>query len=135
MKFSLQKYAFLLLAMCFWLESSMGQEKTEKFEVGAQYHYGFLWSHRNNLEVLAKGYMKSFELSFYKQFNGSEDWELKYRHPQLGGSFMYFDFGNPEEMGYGYTLFAFYDFPLAGNQNNALIFKIGPRTRLRNKGL
>ena len=104
---------------------STAQEKTERYEAGFQYHYGFLWSHRSSLEVLDKGYIHSFELSFYRKFSGKEDWELKYKYPYVGYSFMYFDFGNPGQMGYGYSLFAYYDFPLAGNQNNSLDFKIG----------
>lgn len=114
---------FLLSLLC--QLQAQGQEKTEKLEAGAQYHYGFLWGHRTGLKVLNKGYVKSLELSFYKKFHGSEDWELKYRYPSLGGSFMYFDFANPEQMGYGFAAFAFYDFPLVGGDNASLNFKIG----------
>jgi len=120
-----QKYIAFLISLLLLSDLSTAQESSYKFEAGAQYHYGFLWGHRNSIEVLTKGYSNTLELSFYKKFTGDNDWELKYRYPSLGGSFFYFDFGNPEQLGYGYSLAAFYDFPLAGSEKASLSFKVG----------
>jgi len=120
-----QKYIAFLISTLLLTQMSFAQESTNKFETGFNYHYGFLWGHRASIEVLTKGYANMLELSFYKKFTGVNDWELKYKYPSLGGSFFYFDFGNPEQLGYGYSFCAFFDFPLVGNEKAALSFKIG----------
>ena len=120
-----QKYIAFLITMLLFAQISRAQETANKFEAGFNYHYGFLWGHRASIKVLTKGYANMMELSFYKKFTGENDWELKYKYPSLGGSFFYFDFGNPEQLGYGYSVLAFFDFPLVGNEKAALSFKIG----------
>ncbi len=91
----------------------------------AIYHYGFLVAHRSNVAVLVKDYSRSMEFSFARKFNGTKDWEEKYAYPYAGVSLMILDFGNPEQMGQGYSLFGYYNFPLFSSEKFEFCFKIG----------
>ena len=118
------KYIAFLLAMLvtFHVKS---QEKVMNWHAEATYHYGFLLAHRSNVQVLVKDYSKSLEFTLAKKFSGKEDWEVKYAYPYAGISFMMLDFGNPEQLGKGYSLFGFYNFPIVSGERFEFNFKIG----------
>lgn len=113
------------ISTIFWTFTSFGQDKIMSFNAGATYHAGYIIAHRNDVAVLVKDYTRAVELSFSKRFNGEKDWEYKYARPYFGGSLMYFDFGNPEQLGKGFSLFGFYNFPLTQGENFELNFKLG----------
>ena len=110
------------MLVCF---HSNGQEKMMQYNASATYHYGFLIAHRAGFEVLVKGYTSIGEFTFSKRYTGTNDWEQKYADPYFGTSFMIFDFGNPEQIGKGVSLFAFYNFPLTQSKNFELTFRLG----------
>ena len=82
---------------------SKAQETMRQYEAGVTYHYGY---------ILAK------------QGNGKHDWHVKYNYPYFGLSTMFFDFGNPEQLGKGFSLMAFYNFPIVRKRNFEFLFKL-----------
>ena len=101
------------------------QESMMSYNAGITYHYGFMMAHRNDLKVMVKGYTRATEFSFSMQHNGDKDWEVKYSYPFTGVSLIYIDFANPDQLGHGISLMAFYDFPLFRKKNFDFAFKIG----------
>jgi hypothetical protein len=88
-------------------------------------HRGYIYSHRNNMDVLVKGYTTIVEANFEKQFNGENDWEVKYGYPTMGGGILLYDFGNEEMLGKGVSLIAYYKFPVVNLGNFSLNAKAG----------
>ena len=104
---------------------SKAQETMRQYEAGLTYHYGYILAHRNNVKSLVKDYSKIVEVSLTKQGNGKHDWHVKYNYPYFGLSTMFFDFGNPEQLGKGFSLMAFYNFPIVRKRNFEFLFKLG----------
>lgn len=115
--------AFILTLMVIF--PIRAQEKIMGYNIGLTYHTGYIIAHRSNVEILVNDYSRIAEFSFSKRFNGKNEWQQKYAYPYLGGSVMFFDFGNPEQLGKGVSLMAFYNFPLAQSDNLEFNFKIG----------
>ena len=101
------------------------QEKAAAWESGFIYHFGYLSAHRNDLYGMVRDYSRIAEFNFAKKFNGEKDWEIKYNYPDAGIAFMYFDFGNPEQLGRGASLMGFVNFPLVRSGKFAMKFKLG----------
>jgi hypothetical protein len=107
------------------VSQSRAQESMRQYEAGMTYHYGYILAHRDNVKALVKDYTKILEVSLFKQGNGDKDWHVKYNYPYFGISTMFFDFGNPEQLGKGFSLMAFYNFPLIRKRNFEFLFKLG----------
>lgn len=101
------------------------QESSTKHSLWGYYHYGYIISHRSDIEALVKGYTRISEVSFVFHGNGQKDWHQKYAYPYYGLSWLYMDFGNPIQLGFGTSLIAFYDFPITRGEKLKLLFKIG----------
>jgi len=96
-----------------------------KFEIEGKYHVGYIISHRNDIAILVKGYTRAAELNFAKQFNGNEDWQLKYSYPYFGLSLFYFDFSNAENLGNAMASCFYWDYPITRGEKFQLAFKLG----------
>lgn len=120
-----QKYIAFLIGTLFSSVFLFSQEKQMRFEVEGKYHVGYIISHRNDIEVLVKGYTRIGELNFTKRFNGNKDWQLKHNYPYFGVSFFYFDFSNPQDIGNAFASCATWELPITRAENFQLALKLG----------
>lgn len=118
------KYIAIILSLL-WPQLPKAQESFRPLAAGVTYHYGFILAHRNDVKSLVTDYTRITEFSFIKQFNGDNDWHIKYAYPYFGLSLMHFNFGNPEHLGNGFALMAFYNFPLIRKGDFEFLFKLG----------
>src|ERR1051326_5143370 len=75
-------------------------------------HYGFIIAHHKNMDNLIKAHTPAGEINVLVQTNGEKHWEQVYHHPEKGFGIYYADFGNPEQLGQGISIFPFINFPL-----------------------
>ena len=117
-----------LMVILFFLLVLPGLSAQEKVEHGitARGGYGFLIAHTKNMQNLVKDHTTSFELRYEARKYNEESWRNDFNFPYMGASFLFYDFGNSEEIGYGYVLLANLGFPLIkGNENFELIMHAG----------
>ncbi len=74
--------------------------------------YGYIFEHRSTIGNLVKSYTPSFGLDFVKPTYGNKQWHKERNFPEIGLTFNFIDFGNPQQLGYSYSLSPFVDFPL-----------------------
>ncbi len=74
--------------------------------------YGFILEHRSTIGNLVKGYIPGMEVDFVKPTRGSKLWHHENNFPDVGISFNYIDFANPQQLGYCYGLSPFIEIPL-----------------------
>ena len=93
------------------------------FTFDINYSYGVIANHNPDILHLIKGHPESVLLSLNKKTYGLNDWEERFNFPDLGVSFLYQDFKNPD-LGYNYSLYAHYNFYLF-KRNLQLAFGTG----------
>lgn len=101
---------FAALCIAFSLFAQQGDKKD--FYLRADYNYGFIMQHRNNMGQLVNGFIQGFELNFIKPTTGSKLWHYENNFPERGIGFTFFDLDNPRQLGNLYALFCFYEIPL-----------------------
>jgi hypothetical protein len=80
--------------------------------ITAKSKVGFLIAHRANMAHLPQKNVGAIELDFSQQDRSATTWARTYKQPVKGVSFMYQNFGNPNALGHGYSIFAHTSFPL-----------------------
>lgn len=84
-----------------------------KTGLGAELHFGFVAPHRDIMKHLVRGH--AYGISFYKeiQTRGSiPSWHLHYGRPSTGVEIAFYDFGNPDQLGYGIVPLYYVRLPL-----------------------
>ncbi|NEQ50506.1 MAG: acyloxyacyl hydrolase [Leptolyngbya sp. SIO3F4] len=87
-------------------------------------HYGFIIAHRQNIDHVIKGHTPGLEVNYEVKLRGKQPWQHCYGFPTYGASYLYFDLGNPEELGYGHGILAFFRFPLWQNRTSRFDLKL-----------
>lgn len=93
--------ACAIILICITLNNS-AQEA-----VGISYNYGKIHPHNTNIKSLVKDPVRGFTLNYYFQNASGEEWRNFYNHPNIGLSFNYKSYGNPEVVGNSYSLSSF----------------------------
>lgn len=94
---------------------SVAQQKltgTKDFYIKIAPTYGFILEHKNNIGGLVKGRIPAFEIDFVKPTTGTKRWHHENNFPEVGLSFNYIDFANPNELGYNFSLSPYAEIPL-----------------------
>lgn len=68
---------------------------------------GFLIPHRSYMNHLVQGHSYGVELDYQIQTVGKKAWHRRFRCPQVGFTYNFYDFGNPAILGYGHALTAY----------------------------
>lgn len=76
------------------------------------YNQCFIMVHRANVAHLVQGYPSVFELNIAKPTLGNKLWQLENNLPNLGISFQYIAFKNPQELGSAFALAPYVEIPL-----------------------
>lgn len=113
------------MVLCGLMSDVFSQESFNSYEFGGIVSKGFLISHRKSLDLIRKDHTQGFEVFAEKRLTGSSFWHQKYRYPKIGISGAYHFLGNPEELGDGYALFVYIDFPLISGDKLSYNLKVG----------
>jgi len=105
---SLTKYLFscyivALLLLGKYASAGVGPDSSA-WNVGLNAGIGYIMAHHPNMVLLQQDHVKSFEVTFERNVNGSKDWHPFYNYPKLGYSFQFFNLGAPDLLGNAYAL-------------------------------
>ena len=123
----LKRYALLVIAVVVvntMVYSSGKDFIKDNLQLETRLHYGFLMTHHLELEKF-NSHFPSFELSLQKQTFGTHRWEKEYDYPIVGLSFWGSGIGGFKEIGNGYALLPFINFPLFRNNKSTFNFRLG----------
>ncbi len=115
MKFFL---SFLIL-LC--VTFSKAQQEKDPYTLEANYFYGNIAEHSNDISHLIAAHPSGVMLSFNQKTFGKNAWESRFNYPDYGASFIYQDFKN-ETLGENYGLYAHYNFYFLKRH---LMFRVG----------
>ena len=101
------KYRIFLLGLFFSLSVFSQEKNNATFE--ANYFYGNIPVHNNNIAHLVIGHPEGVILSWNKKTYGKEEWEQMYNYPDYGISFTYQNLKN-NILGDNFGLYAHYNF-------------------------
>ncbi|WP_452221752.1 acyloxyacyl hydrolase [Lacinutrix salivirga] len=112
----------LLFVCCFFFGTLFvfGQ-KENPFTLDANFFYGNIAEHNQDISHLITGHPTGVILSYNKKTFGLEGWESDYNFPDYGASFIYQDLKN-EFLGDNYGVYAHYNFYFFKRH---LMFRIG----------
>jgi hypothetical protein len=94
------------------------QELVFKNGVKETHHFGAILPHRQEVNENVEGHTYAVELSFYRTTSGKRNWHQIYKHPKIGVSALYLNFGNPDELGEAIGVFPFVELPLSQKKVN-----------------
>ena len=112
------KLLLLFQFLFLWNLSSISQCDSIKsrFALGLRQHYGFIIIHSKDIRNISNSYPLGTELDFNWHYIRKKDWDVCNCYPRIGFSITFWDFDNPEILGYGITSL-FYVEPFFGIQN------------------
>ncbi len=119
------KNVLIGLMVCVFIFPVSAQENFKGYEFGALVSKGFLISHRKSLDLIRKDHTSGFEIFAEKRLSGTSFWHQKFRYPKIGISGAYNYLGNPQELGNGYALFLYIDFPFVAGEKLSYNLKFG----------
>ena len=93
--------------------------------LGLHGHYGFIIPHSSEVREISDSYPRGVELDVSFHFTDSAAWQYLQGYPRLGASLAYFNFGNPEVLGNGYSLVVFTEPFLSAQKKFSLSFRLG----------
>jgi len=111
LKAHIKKTTFLLFLLLGMAAFAQQGDKKDIYLRGC-YNYGFIMQHRNNMGQLVNGFIKGFELNFFKPTPGNQLWHYENNFPERGLGFVFFDLDNPKQLGPLFAGFCFYEIPL-----------------------
>lgn len=124
----LKKYlltvSFILLTSYLVFPSGNNLWKDNNLQFETRLHYGFYLNYHLELEKF-NSHFPAFEISLQKTTFGTKRWQKEYDYPIVGLSFWVSNLGGFEEIGNGYALFPFINFPLFRQNKSTLNFRIG----------
>jgi hypothetical protein len=86
--------------------------RTERYYVGASGGYGFLWAHNPAMASMVNDHIISGEIRLTRQTCGMCKWERDFHLPECGISVLGMNLGDKKQLGYGFAVMPFINFPL-----------------------
>ncbi|MBT8196356.1 MAG: acyloxyacyl hydrolase [Bacteroidia bacterium] len=104
----ISKYLFsiaFVLALLFGNRAIAGVgPDSSAWNIGFNTGIGYIMAHHPNMVLLQQDHVKSFEITFERNTNGSKDWHKLYHYPKLGYSYQFYNLGAPELLGNAHAL-------------------------------
>jgi len=122
------KYLLLFLiviALIMQSTTAFAQDFFRNKSVGGNYHYGYIWAHRQSIEHLLTGHSQGAEFFFQTQTDGSKWWQRVHGYPQTGFSVMYFNFANPGVVGNATAAIGYVNLPMVRSKKFLFSFQAG----------
>ncbi|HEY6161134.1 MAG TPA: acyloxyacyl hydrolase [Bacteroidia bacterium] len=86
-------------------------------------HYGFIIPHHGSLMYLINGHTPGMGFTYTRPTHGEKKWQRDYHYPEIGLTFFYISFGNPQMLGSGISVYPFINFHVTHNRRLDLRFK------------
>ena len=103
---------YILLFIPLWCFSQKKITGTKDFYLKVAPTYGFVFEHKSAIGNLVKGYIPGVEIDLVKPTNGCKHWHLENNFPEIGLSFNYISFANPQQLGHCFALSPYVEIPL-----------------------
>ena len=111
----------LLVALLFTSVLFSQQNEMNYFSLDADYFYGNIIEHNDDISHLITGHPTGIMLSYNKKTYGFDEWEGRYNYPDWGFTFAYQDMKN-EFLGENYSVYGHFNFYFL---NRNLVFGVG----------
>src|SRR5688500_13808214 len=84
-----------------------------EYSVSGAGHFGFILPHHPDMRYLINAHVPGGEINFFlSPKNCRDENKCAYLLPERGLGLLFFDFGNPEELGQGISLSPYFNFKL-----------------------
>jgi hypothetical protein len=117
------KTAFTFLFVTAFSCFSFSQRVNNDFIISVDTHIGTILA-PPRLNNVIKGHPIGVEVNYIRPTHGEKRWQRIYHYPEMGLTFIYFDFANPEQLGKGISLYPFINFHLTHGKIFSLEFKM-----------
>lgn len=117
----------LLLGCCLpdaYSQTPASQDRNP-WSYGMNGYYGALFRYKSGLPPLSFTNTTGVEVYANQHTLGNKPWEVKYRYPQIGFAFSYYNYGVPDELGEAFSLTTYLDNTLIQGPKNSLRFNVG----------
>lgn len=108
------------------LRASANSDSTKLQFIQFSGEMGKIWVHDSRLSPIIRKPIKGLYISFGERVSGSKNWHSAYKFPLIGGEISFYDFGNPNVLGYSMGFNPFILFPIVGTSKYALGLKVSP---------
>lgn len=122
---NLRIFILLLTATLGTYRANGQQLPLRNFSVAAGLHHGFIIPHRSTVNEVIDGHTNGIEIDLIKQTQGDKEWQKAYGLPETGLSLSFWNYGNPDELGYGTAIIPYIDFPMAWGRKLSLDLRFG----------
>ncbi len=116
-------YVFILIT-CDLTSQPVKPATTHNLTTEFKLQYGLLMSHHLELDIF-RSHFPAFEISLQKATYGKYRWEAEYDYPLIGISLWYSGLGGFPEIGSAIAVYPTINFPIIGDKNQSLNFKLG----------
>lgn len=118
-----KRILFILLISFGYITSDA--QNAPVWSVGTNAYYGGVLRYKPEMPKLKLTDLYGFELYAVKQTTGDKPWQARFNFPQVGYTFEYFNYGEPQELGEVYSLGTYLDFTANPAKKNQLRLNIG----------
>ena len=118
----------LFLCLCCFIDVHAQESKPavkESWSFGMNGYYGALFRYRSGNKPLNFTHPFGLELYANRHTTGRRQWEQQYKHPQLGFSLSYYNYGVPDELGEAVALTTQLDNRITNLGKGSLRFNVG----------
>lgn len=113
---------YLLLLPIYLLTAQNGFTGSKNYYIKIAPTQGFILEHRSTIGNLVKGYITGIGLDYVKPTHGNKKWHKENNMPEVGLSFNFINFANPQQLGYCFGLSPFIDIPLNKLQKKSRLY-------------
>ena len=97
----------------------------QPWSVGARGHYGLLWPHTAQVDILVEGYAPATELYVERRVKGDRPWHRTFGLPHIGLAAIHTRMANPEHIGDAIGLVPYIAMPFTHGQPLSFGMRIG----------
>ena len=84
--------------------------------------FGFIMQHRNTMGHLVNSHIYGINLDLGFSTHGSSIWHFENNFPERGFSMQFVNLGNPQQLGYLFSMAPYYDIPLKEKESRSRLY-------------
>ena len=122
---SIIKALLLCISLLAGIQAFSQNKFTDNLNTLVNLHSGFNLPEYPFTAAITEDYIRSIDISLFKETTGKNEWEQLYNYPEYGLSFFYSTLGNDEIMGREYALSYFFTITLLSKHRFRLFNRVG----------
>ncbi len=126
------KYLLLSLISLFVITSMLAEDFVP-YKIKLQGIGGYIHPHDENVKVLVNGPAMGLEMAIEFGTDGSKDWHIQHRFPDIGIATQYLTLSNPAILGEMISIYPYINFPMIYTQWFSFYLKLGGGLALATK--